>query len=155
MSGWWAWRVLWLILGMLTGVIALLPESAATLNGVVAVVFILATMVLLGRGAWVTISESIKAAMAKRDPNTATLVDHELMPGASLQFEARKASMPQPAEAESETVLSRFDLAGYQFRAVLDTEDEKPEPRKKALLWDSVLFGGGIVLCAALAAALG
>ena len=151
MSGWWAWRALWLVLGTLTGVIAFLPESAKTLTGVVAVIFILATLILLGRWAFVTISEKVKSALKKPDPDKVTLVDHELMPGASLQFEARKVGGRRPNTSQSETVLSRVSLAGYQFRTILNTKEEKLEPRKKALMWDSVLFASGIVLCAALA----
>jgi cytochrome bd-type quinol oxidase subunit 2 len=151
MSRWWAWRVLWLVLGVLTGVIAFLPESAKTLTGGVAVIFMLATLILLGRWAFVTISEKVKSALKKPDPDKVTLVDQELMPGASLQFEARKVSGKRSSASQSETVLSRLSLAGYQFRTILNTKEEKLEPRKKALMWDSVLFASGIVLCAALA----
>jgi hypothetical protein len=154
MSGWWAWRVLWLVLGMLTGVIAFLPESAETLTGIVAVIFILAVLTLLGRWAFVTISEKVKSALETSDPDKVTLADGELMPGASLQFEARKAGGKQPGASPSETVLSRFNLAGYQFRTILNTEEEKLEPRRKALMWDGVLFAGAIILCAALASAV-
>jgi len=57
----------------------------------------------------------------------------------------------RPSASQSETVLSRLSLAGYQFRTILNAKEVKLEPRKKALMWDSVLFAGGIVLCAALA----
>jgi hypothetical protein len=151
MSGWWTWRALWLVLGMLTGVIAFLPESAEMLTGFVVVIFMLAMLVLLGRWAFMTISEKIKSALEKPEPDKVTLVDQELMPGASLQFEARKVGGKPLSGSQSETVLSRLSLAGYQFRTILNTKEEKLEPRKKALMWDSVLFAGGIVLCAALA----
>jgi hypothetical protein len=153
MSAWWAWRVLWLVLGLLTGVIAFLPESAKTATGIVAGVFIVAVMVLLGRWAYVTVAEKIKAAMAKPETDTMTLVDHEIIPGASLKFEARAEGGAQPGASKDETELSEFKVGGYQFRTVLNTEEEKIEPRKKALMWDSVLFGGAIIACAALASA--
>ena len=50
MSRWWILRLIWLILGVLTGVIAVLPESAETVTGIVALIFILATLVMLARG---------------------------------------------------------------------------------------------------------
>lgn len=150
MSKWWALRLCWLALGLLTGVIVFLPESAKTLTGIVALVFIIATFVLLGRWAIMTISEKLKSALETPDPNKVTLVSHELLPGASLEFEANKAGRNQPPASESKTVLSRFQLAGFQFRTLLNTEEEKLEPRKKALMWDSVLFAGGIVACAGL-----
>jgi hypothetical protein len=154
MSSWWALRLLWLSLGLLTGVIAFLPESAETATGVVALIFIIAVLILLGRWAVMTISEKLKSALEKPDPDRVTLVSHDLLPGAALEFEASKVGPNQPAASDSETVLSRFRLGGYQFKTLLNTEEEKLEPRKKALMWDSVLFAGGIVGCAALTSLL-
>src|SRR5215813_12364895 len=51
MSKWWILRLIWLTLGLLTGVIVVLPESAEILTGIVALIFILATLVILGRWA--------------------------------------------------------------------------------------------------------
>ena len=150
MSMWWTLRLIWLALGLLAGAIVFLPESAETLTGAVALIFILAVFVLLGRWAVMTISEKVKSALKSRDPNKITLVSQELLPGASLQFQATKVGSNQPSASESETEVSGFQFAGYQFKTLLNTEEEKLEPRKKALMWDSLLFAGGIIICAAL-----
>ena len=151
MSKWWAKRLLWLSLGLLTGVITLLPESAAVASGIIALIFIGAMFVLLGRWAAMTISGHVTSAAEKRDPDKVTLAAHEFFPGASLEFEASRPAAKQAPAAESETELSRFGGAGFRFRTLLNIEEEKLDPRKKALLWDSVLFGGAMVLCAWLA----
>jgi hypothetical protein len=148
MSKWWIPRLIWLILGLLVGVIAVLPESAETLTGIIAVVFILATLVLLGRWAVLVVSEKLKSALAKPDPNKTTLARHEFFPGVALELEAAKVGAEQPPAPASKTVLSRFKFAGFNFKTMLNTEEEKLEPRKKALMWDSVLFGGGLIACA-------
>jgi hypothetical protein len=80
MSKWWLLRLIWLILGLLVGVIAVLPESAETLTGIVALIFILATLVILGRLAILVVSEKFKSALAKPDPNKTTLARHEFSP---------------------------------------------------------------------------
>jgi hypothetical protein len=151
MSKWWVLRLIWLLLGLLTGVIAFLPESAATLMGAVALLFILATLALLGRWAVMVVSEKVRSSLATPDPNRTTLARHELFPGAALELEASKAGAAQPPPSESKTELSRFKVAGFHFKTILNTEEEKLEPRKKALMWDSVLFAAGIVGCALLA----
>ena len=46
MSKWWILRLVWLALGLLTGVIAFLPESAKIVTGIIALLFILATLLL-------------------------------------------------------------------------------------------------------------
>jgi hypothetical protein len=148
MSRWWVLRLIWLVLGLLTGLIGFLPESAETLTGTITLLFILATLVLLGRWAVVIVSEKLKSALAKPDPNKTTLARHEFFPGAALELEASKVGAEQPPASHSKTELSRFKFAGFHFRTILDTEEEKLEPRKKALMWDSVLFAGGIIACA-------
>jgi hypothetical protein len=148
MSKWWILRLIWLILGLLVGVIAVLPESAETLTGIVALIFILATLVLLGRLAILVVSEKLKSALAKPDPNKTTLGRHEFFPGVALEFEAAKVGPEQLPASDSKTELSRFKFAGFNFKTILNTEEEKLEPRKKALLWDSVLFGGSLIACA-------
>jgi hypothetical protein len=147
MSKWWILRLIWLTLGLLTGVLAVLPESAETLTGIVALVFILATLVLLGRLAILVVSEKLKSALAKPDPNKTTLGRHEFFPGVALEFEAAKVGAEQPPASDSKTELSRFKFAGFNFKTMLNTEEEKLEPRKEALLWDSVLFGGSLIAC--------
>jgi hypothetical protein len=144
-------RFVWLILGLLTGAIALLPESAQTLTGTVALLFILATLVLLGRWAVLVVSEKLRSALAEPDPNKTTLARHEFFPGAALEFEASKVDAQPPPASDSKTELSRFKFAGFHFKTMLNTEAEKLEPRKNALMWDSVLFAGGIIGCALLA----
>jgi hypothetical protein len=155
MSGWWAFRIVWLALGLLTGVIVFLPDSWKTLTGAVALVFILAIFVLLGRWAIVKIAEAWQSAMATPDPNKIWLVSQELLPGASLEFEASKIGAKEPAPSESETELSRFRWAGFRFSTLLKIEEEQIDPRKRALMWDSLLFAGGIVVCAGLASLVG
>ena len=150
MSSWWIPRLIWLSMGLLTGVIAVLPESAEILTGIVALIFILATLIILGRWAILIVSEKLKKALAPSDPNRATLARHEFFPGVALELEAAKVSAEQPAAPVSKTVLSRFKFAGFNFKTILNTEEEKLEPRKKALMWDSVLFAGGIIGCALL-----
>jgi hypothetical protein len=44
-----------------------------------------------------------------------------------------------PSASDSKTELSRFKFAGFNFRTMLNTEEEKLAPRKEALVWDSVL----------------
>jgi hypothetical protein len=148
MSKWWGLRLIWLVLGLLTGVIAFLPESAGTLTGTIALLFILATLVLLGRWAVLILSEKLTSALAKHDPNKTTLARHEFFPGAALEFEASKVGTEQPPASVSKTELSRFQFAGFHFKTILNTEEETLGPRKKALLWDSVLFACGIIACA-------
>jgi hypothetical protein len=156
MSQWWVLRVVWLALGLLAGVIVFLPESAKTLTGAVAVVFILAIMVLLGRWAIVKISESLQSAFETPDPNKTTLVSQDLLlPGASLQFEASRSGPNEPALSQSDTLLSRFRFGGFRFSTLLKIEAEQIDPKKRALMWDSVLFGGGILICAGLASLAG
>ena len=150
MSGWWVLRMVWLALGLLAGVIVFLPESAETLTGAVAVVFMLAILVLLGRWAIVKIAEAFQSAMATPDPNKISLVSQEFLPGASLEFEASKIGGKEPAPSESETELSRFRWAGFRFSTLLKIKEEEIDPRKRALMWDSLLFAGGILACAGL-----
>ena len=147
MSNWWIPRLIWLIFGLLVGVIAVLPESAEILTGIVALIFILATLVLLGRWAVLIVSEKLRKALAPSDPSKTTLAQHEFFPGVKLEFEAAKVGAEQPPST-SKTELSRFKFAGFNFKTILNTEEEKLEPRKKALMWDSVLFGGGLIGCA-------
>jgi hypothetical protein len=154
MSRWWILRLTWLALGLLTGVIAFVPESAQTLTGIIALLFILATLVLLMRWGVLIVSEKLKSALAKPDPSKTTLARREFFPGAALEFEASKVDAPQPPASDSRTELSRFKFAGFHFKTILNTEEEKLEPRKKALMWDSVLFAGGIIACALLASSL-
>jgi hypothetical protein len=148
MSKWWLLRLIWLTLGLLTGVIVVLPESAETLTGIVALIFILATLVILGRWAVLIVSEKLKKALAPSDPNKTTLARHEFFPGVALELEAAKVGAEQPPASDSKTVLSRFKFAGFNFKTMLNTEEEKLEPRKKALMWDSVLFMGSLIACA-------
>jgi hypothetical protein len=148
MSNWWILRLIWLMLGLLTGVIAVLPESAEMLTGIVALIFILATLVILGRWAVLIVSEKLKWALAKPDPSKTTLARREFFPGTALELEAAKVGAEQAPASASKTVLSRFKLAGFNFKTILNTEEEKLEPRKKALLWDSVLFAGSLIACA-------
>jgi hypothetical protein len=150
MSNWWILRLIWLTLGLLTGVIAFVPESAQTLSGAIALLFLLATLVLLARWAVLIVSEKLKSALAKPDPDKTTLARHEIFPGAALEFEASKVGTQPPPASDSKTELSRFKFAGFNFKTILNTEEEKLEPRKKALMWDSVLFAGGIIGCALL-----
>jgi hypothetical protein len=148
MPTWWTLRLTWLALGLLAGVIAFLPESAATLAGIIAILFMLATLVLLGRWAVVVVSEKLRSALAKPDSDKTTLARHELFPGAALEFEASRVGAGQPSAGDSRTELSRFKFAGFHFMTILNTEEEKLEPRRKALMWDSVLFAGGVIACA-------
>jgi len=148
MSKWWILRLIWLMLGLLTGVIVMLPESAEILTGYVGLILILATMVILGRWAVLVVSEKLKSALAKRDPSKTTLAKHEVFPGIALEFEASKVGAAQSPASDSKTELSRFKLAGFNFKTILNTEEEKLEPRKEALLWDSVLFVGALIACA-------
>ena len=148
MSKWWLLRLIWLTLGLLTGVIVVLPESAETLTGIVALIFILATLVILGRWAVLIVSEKLKSALAKPDPSKTTLARHEFFPGVALELEAAKVGAEQPPASDSKTELSRFKFAGFNFKTMLNTEEEKLEPRKKALMWDSVLFMGSLIACA-------
>jgi hypothetical protein len=150
MSKWWILRLTWLVLGLLTGIIAFLPESAQTLTGIIAVLFMLATLVLLVRWAALIVSEKLKSALAKPDPSKTTLTRHEFFPGAALEFEASKVGAEQPPASDSKTELSRFKFGGFHFKTILNTEEEKLEPRKRALMWDSILFAGGIIACALL-----
>src|SRR5262245_25035206 len=90
MSNWWILRLIWLMLGLLTGVIVMLPESAELLTGIVALIFIVATLVILGRWAILVVSEKLKSALAKPDPSKTTLARHEFFPGVALEFEAAK-----------------------------------------------------------------
>src|SRR5262245_8630485 len=154
MSKWWILRLIWLALGLLTGVIVLIPESAQTLTGSIALLFIVATLVLLARWGIQIVSEKLKSALAKPDPSKTTLVRREIFPGAALEFEASEVGATQPPASDSRTELSRFKFAGFHFKTILNTEEEKLEPRKKALMWDSVLFAGGIIACALLASSL-
>jgi hypothetical protein len=147
MSKWWILRLIWLILGLLTGVIAVLPESTEILTGVVALIFILATLVMLARWANLIVSERLKSELAKPDPNQTTLARHEFFPGVAVEFEAAKVGAEQPPASASKTTLSRFKFAGFNFKTILDSEEEM-EPRKKALIWDSVLFAGALIACA-------
>ncbi|HJZ80364.1 MAG TPA: hypothetical protein VKD91_08460, partial [Pyrinomonadaceae bacterium] len=112
MSRWWILRLIWLILGLLTGVITILPESAETLTGIVALILILATLVILGRWAVLLVPEKLKSALAKPDPNKTTLARHEFFPGVALELEAAKVGAEQPPASASKTVLSRFKFAG-------------------------------------------
>lgn len=155
MSRWWVLRTVWLGLGLLAGVIVFLPEEAKTATGIVAVVFILAIFVLLGRWALVKISESLQSAFEKPDPNKVTIVSQEFFPGASLEFEASKSGPNEPRPSESETLLSRFRLAGFRFSTLLKIEEEEIDPRKRALMWDSLMFAGGILVCAGLSSLAG
>ena len=148
MSKWWLLRLIWLTLGLLTSVIVVLPESAETLTGIVALIFILATLVILGRWAVLIVSEKLKSALAKPDPSKTTLARHEFFPGVALELEAAKVGAEQPPASDSKTVLSRFKFAGFNFKTMLNTEEEKLEPHKKALMWDSVLFMGSLIACA-------
>ena len=134
MSKWWVLRLIWLMLGLLTGVIVVLPESAEIMTGIVAAIFILATLVILGRWAILVVSEKLKSALAKPDPNKTTLARHEFLPGVTLEFEAAKVGAEQPPALESKTVLSRFKFAGFNFKTMLSTKEEKLEPRKEALM---------------------
>jgi hypothetical protein len=151
MSKWWILRLVWLTLGLVTGVIAVVPDSATTVTGTIAVIFMLATLVLLIRWAVQVASEKLRSALATPDPNKTTLARHEFFPGAALEVEASKVGAAQPPASDSKTELSRFKFAGFHFKTILNTEEEKLEPRKRALMWDSVLFGGGIIGCALLA----
>jgi hypothetical protein len=148
MSKWWILRLIWLMLGLLTGVIVVLPEWAEILTGIVALVFILATLVILGRWAILIVSEKFKSALAKPDANKTTLARHEFFPGVALEFEAAKVGAEQPSVPDSKTELSRFKLAGFNFKTMLNTEEEKLAPRKEALMWDSILFIGSLIGCA-------
>jgi len=155
MSKWWMLRLIWLILGMQTGIIVLLPESWEILRGLVALSLILAMLVILGRVFVLTLSEQLKtlseklkSALAKPDPNKTTLARHEFFPGVSVELEAAKDGAKQPPVSESKTTLSRFKFAGFNFKTTLNTEEEKPEPRKDALGWDCVLFMGSVIACA-------
>jgi hypothetical protein len=148
MSRWWIVRLIWLMLGLLTGVIVVLPESADILTGIVALIFILAMLVILGRWAVLIVSEKLKSALAKPDPNKTTLARHEFFPGVALELEAAKVGAEQPPVSDSKTVLSRFKFAGFNFKTMLNTEEEKLAPRKEALMWDSVLFVGSLIACA-------
>lgn len=152
MSVWWMWRLLWLFLGLLLGVIALLPESASALSGILVLVFFLAMFTLLGRWAFLAFSEKLKGALEKSASEDVTLASQELLPGMSLKVEASKAEANPPPASESKKELSRFQLAGFRFRTLLKFEEEKPEPRKEALVWDSAFFVAGAVACAALLA---
>src|SRR5262245_24053216 len=104
MSNWWILRLIWLILGLLVGVIAVLPESAETLTGIIALIFILATLVLLGRWAVLIVSEKLKKALAPPDPNKTTLARHEFFPGVALELEAAKVGAEQPPASASKMV---------------------------------------------------
>jgi hypothetical protein len=148
MSRWWIARLIWLMLGLLTAVIVILPESAEILTGIVALIFIVATLVILGRWAVLIVSEKLKSALAKPDPNKTTLARHEFFPGVALELEAAKVGAEQPPASDSKTELSRFNLAGFNFKTMLNTKEEKLEPRKEALMWDSVLFVGSLIACA-------
>jgi hypothetical protein len=123
MSKWWILRVTWLVLGLLTGLITFLPESAETLTGTIALLFILATLVLLGRWAVVIVSEKLKSALAKPDRDKTTLARHEFFPGAALEFEATKVGAEKPPASVSKTELSRFKFAGFSFKTILNTEE--------------------------------
>jgi hypothetical protein len=148
MSKWWIARLIWLILGLLTGIIVVLPESAEILTGIVALILILATLVILGRWAVLIASEKLKSALAKPDPSKTTLARHEFFPGVALELEAAKIGAEQPPAPVSKTVLSRLQVAGFNVKTILNTEEEKLEPRKEALMWDSVLFVGALIACA-------
>ena len=148
MSKWWIARLIWLILGLLTGVIVVLRESAEILTGIIALIFILATLVILGRWAILIVSEKLKSALAKPNPNKTTLAKHEFFPGVALELEAAKVGAEQSPASDSKTVLSGFKFAGFNFKTMLNTEEEKLAPRKEALMWDSVLFIGSLIACA-------
>ena len=146
MSKWWILRLIWLALGLLTAVIVVLPQSAEILTGIIALIFILATLVILGRWAVLIVSEKLKSALAKPDPNKTVLAKHEFFPGVALELEAAKVGAEQPSNSKTE--LSRFKFAGFNFKTILNTEEEKLAPRKEALMWDSVLFIGSMIACA-------
>ena len=148
MSKWWIPRLIWLMLGLLTGVIVVLPESAEILTGIVALIFILAMLVILGRWALLIVSEKLKSVLAKPDPNKTTLARHEVFPGVALELEAAKVGAEQSPASDSKTILSRFKFAGFNFKTILNAEEEKLEPRKEALMWDCVLFVGSMIACA-------
>ena len=101
MSKWWIARLIWLTLGLLTGVIVVIPESAEILTGIVALIFIVATLVILGRWAVLIVSEKLKSALATPDPNKTVLAKHEFFPGVALEFEAAKVGADQPPASTS------------------------------------------------------
>jgi hypothetical protein len=148
MSKWWILRLIWLALGLLTAVIVVLPQSAEILTGIIALIFILATLVILGRWAVLIVSEKLKSALAKPDPNKTVLAKHKFFPGVALELEAAKVGAEQPPASDSKSELSRFKFAGFNFKTILNTEEEKLAPRKEALMWDSVLFIGSMIACA-------
>jgi len=148
MSKWWILRLIWLFLGSLTGIIVLIPESAEILTGIVGLILILAMLVILGRVAVVVVSEKLRSALAKPDPNKTTLARREVFPGVSLELEAAKVGTEQAPASDSKTELSRFKFAGFNVKTILNTEEEKLEPRKEALMWDCVLFVGSMIACA-------
>src|SRR5262249_38328197 len=118
MSKWWILRLIWLMLGMQTGIIVLLPESAEILAGILGLSLILAMFVLLGRVTVLTLSENLKklkSALAKRDPNKTTLARQEFFPGVAVEFEAAKVGTEQAPASDSKTELSRFKFAGFNF----------------------------------------
>jgi hypothetical protein len=149
-SKWWMWRMIWLALGLVSGAIVFIPESAKTQTGIVAGIFILAVLVLLARLALLKILEWVQSYSEKPASDKVTLASKEFFPGASLNFEATKVGASNTAASDSQTELSGFRFAGYNFRTVLDTTPEEISPRKKALLWDTVLFAGGMLACAGL-----
>jgi len=94
------------------------------------------------------VSEKLKSALAKPDPNKTVLAKHEFLPGVALELEAAKVGAEQLPASDSKTELSGFKFAGFNLKTILNTEEEKLAPRKEALMWDSVLFIGSMIACA-------
>jgi hypothetical protein len=149
MVGWWTKRLIWLCLGALTGVIGILPESAGVLASVLVLIYGTAWAVMLGRWAAGEFAEFLKSLRKKPDPDKLVL-STEVFPGGSLEFEASRAGKAKPQRPKSGWLLSYFRAAGYQFKTQLKMEDENADPRKAALVWDSVMFLGAVLGSAAL-----
>jgi len=118
MSKWWILRLIWLTLGLLTGVIVVLPESAEILTGIIALIFILATLVILGRWAVLIVSEKLKSALAKPDPNKTTLAKHEFFPGVALELEAAKVGTERVLLFQRRRRFGRLSLQRLEDRVL-------------------------------------
>jgi hypothetical protein len=145
MSKWWTLRLIWLALGLLTGVMGLLPDAAEVLIGVLALIYGVAWAVLLGRWLAVEFGDVIRK---KTDADTVA-ISAPIFPGTALEVEATKPRAARPRPGSS--WFSRwFRAPDYRLKARLTTE-EKPDAAKTALVWDSLLFLGAVVLSAAAA----
>ena len=86
MSRWWGMRLIWLGLGLLTGVIGFMPESASIIIGILALIYVVAWGVLLTRIGIAVVRTEIKTALENQKPDNAART--EVMPSTALFWDS-------------------------------------------------------------------